>query len=354
MQEHTRVKVQLNSVDGDEKRAERYFTASTRLAFVLALIIGASFGVVVILWAFSPVVGFAVSLLLGTIGFLFLVFLGYRIDRKHRGITSSRKEYLVAALPVYVIMLIFLLMPQVIYLAMTQVAGTMIFVYVNSIFAISLHGFSRSIPLLLRIRSKGLSLEDPKLVEGILTLAEKMDVKVEEMVLLSWKKLKVANALQVGSRRFSIYLSDYLVENLTPVQVEAIVAHELAHAKKRHSLKILLLILPLLLIGMNLMLQSWIMQSDPRRSFFAIAGLAFLLPGNIMVAPIQRRFELEADALSAEIMGAPEPMISALNRIAELNLIPRKYPRFIGWGLPHPSIETRMEKIMTIQIGDHS
>jgi len=47
-------------------------------------------------------------------------------------------------------------------------------------------------------------------------------------------------------------------------------------------------------------------------------------------------------------------MISALNRIAELNLIPRKYPRFIGWGLPHPSIETRIEKIMTIEIGDHS
>jgi len=344
----------LKSVIGDEKRAERYFTASTRLGFVLALIIGASFGVVVILWAFSPLFGFAVSLLLGTIGFLSVVFLGYRIDRKHRGITSSRKEYLIAALPVYVIMLSFLTIPQAFYVVVTQVAGAMVFVYVNSIVVLSLYGFSRSITFLLRIRSKGLNLEDPKLVERILTLTEKMDVKVEEMMMLSWKKLKVANALQVGSRRFSIYLSDYLVENLTPVQVEAVVAHELAHAKKRHSLKILLLMLPPLLIGTNLLLQSWIMRSDPRRSFFAIAGLAFLLPGNIMVAPIQRKFELEADALSAEILGAPEPMISALNRIAELNLIPRKYPRFIGWGLPHPSIETRIEKIMTIEIGDHS
>ena len=344
----------MNSVTGDEKRAERYFTASTRLGFVLALIVGVSFEVVVILSTLSPLFGFAVSLLLGTIGFLFLVFLGYRIDRKHRGITSSRKEYLVAALPVYVIMLSFLVIPQAIYVVMTQVAGVMIFVYVNSIVVPLLYGFSRSIPLLLRIRSKGLNLEDPKLVERIFALAEKMDVKVEEMVLLSWKKLKVANALQVGSQRFSIYVSDYLVENLTPVQVEAVVAHELAHAKKRHSLKILLLMLPLLLIGTNLLLQSWIMQSDPRRSFLAIAGLAFLLAGNIMVAPIQRKFELEADALSAEILGAPEQMISALNRIAELNLIPRKYPRFIGWGLPHPSIETRIEKIMTIEIGDHS
>jgi STE24 endopeptidase len=347
--------VRLNREVGDENRAERYFTASTRLGFVLALIIGISFGGIVIISTLNPLLGFAVSILFGTMAFLFLVFLGYRIDRKHKGITSSRREYLVAALPVYVIILFFTVIPQAIYIILTQVAGVMIFVYMNAIVVLLLYGSIKLIPSLFRIGSKGLNLEDPKLVERILTLAEKMDIEVEKMFVLSWKKLKIANALQVGPRRFSIYLSDYLIENLTPVQVEAVVAHELAHAKKKHLLKILLLMLPPLLIGMNIFLYFWVNRLySPSNYIFAIAGVILIFAGNIIVTPIQRKFELEADALSAKILGTPEPIISALYRIGELNLIPRKYPRFIGWGLPHPSIETRIKKIMTIKISDCS
>jgi len=335
-----------------EKSAERYFTASTRLGYVFALIIGISFGVIVPISTFNPLLGFVVSILLGTISFLFLVFLGYRIDRKHKGITSSRREYLIAALPVYVIILIFLIFPQAFYIIITQVTDAMIFVYVNAIVILLLYGFIKLIPSLFRISSKGLNLDDPNLVERILALAEKMDVKVEKMLVLPWKKLKVANAFQAGPRRFSICLSDYLIENLIPVQVEAVVAHELAHAKKRHLLKIQLLMLPLLLIGLNLLLCFWIIRSDPRSYVFAIGGFVCLLVESIVIPFIQRKFELEADAISAKILGNPEPIISALRRLSELNLIPKKYPRFIGWGLSHPSIEIRIEKIMTIEKTD--
>lgn len=345
----------MNSEVGDENRARRYFTASTLLGYVLALIIGISFGLTVVISTLNPLLGFAVSILFGTIAFLFLVFLGYRIDRKHKGITSSRREYLVAALPVYAIILDFIVIPQAIYIIITQTAGVMTFVYVNAIVILSLYGSTKLTPWLVRIRSKGLNLEDPKLVEKILTLAEKMNVKVEKILVLSWKKLKIANALQVGPRRFSIYLSDYLIENITPLQVEAVVAHELAHAKKKHLLKILLLMLPPLLIGTNVFLYFWVNHThSPSNYITAIAGIILIFAGNIIVTPIQRRFELEADALSAKILGTPEPIISALYRIGELNLVPRKYPHFIGWGLPHPSIETRIKKIMTIEMGDYS
>jgi Zn-dependent protease with chaperone function len=224
----------------------------------------------------------------------------------------------------------------------------------NAIVVLLLYGSIKLIPSLFHIGSKGLILEDPKIVERILILAKKMDIEVEKMLVLPWKKLKIANAFQVGPRRFSIYLSDYLIENVTSVQVEAVVAHELAHAKKKHVLKSLLIMLLPMFIGMNLFLYSWINRASASNYIITIAGIILIFAGNIIATPIQRRFELEADALSAKILGTPEPMISALQRISELNLIPRKYPRFIEWGLPHPSIETRIKKIMTVEISDCS
>jgi STE24 endopeptidase len=135
--------------------------------------------------------------------------------------------------------------------------------------------------------------------------------------------LKAFRHCQVGPRKFSIYISDYLIENLKPVEVEAVVAHELAHAKKRHLLKILLFTLSFVLTGMNLLLYSWVERVNPISQITMIAGIVFLLAVSVASTSLVRRFELEADALSAEALGSPEPMISALQRLAELNLTPK-------------------------------
>ncbi|MDH5438180.1 MAG: M48 family metalloprotease [Candidatus Bathyarchaeota archaeon] len=339
----------MNGKLENEKRAERYFRTLTRLGYVLALFIGICLGVSYSAWTLNPLLGFAVSLLSATTAFLFLALLEYRIDRKYKGITSSRREYLIVALPVYAIMLLFVITGLTWRTVLTYAVGTMVFVYMNATVILLLYASFTLFPRMFRIRSKGLELEDPKLVDKILGLAQKMDVKVERMIMLSRKKLKVANALQVGPRKFSIYISDYLIENFTPVQVEAVIAHELAHAKKRHLLKNLLFTLPFGLISMNLLLYSWVIRANHISLIIAIASIIFLLTVNIAITPLRRRLELEADALSAKALGNPEPMISALQRIGELNLIPTKYPRIIGWGLPHPSIETRIEKLRRLR-----
>lgn len=340
----------MNSEPENEKKAERYFRTSTRLGYMLALFIGVCFGASYVAWTLNPLLGFAVSLLSATIAFLSLVLLGYRIDRKYKGIASSRREYLIAVLPVYAIMLLFVITGLTWWTVLTYSTGMMVFVYMNVIVILLLYISFTLLPRMLRISSKGLKLEDPKLVERILSLAKEMGVKVERIIILSWKKLKVANALQVGPRKFSIYISDYLIENLKPVEVEAVIAHELAHAKKRHLLKVLLFTLTFVLTGMNLLLYSWVKRANPISHITTIAGILFLLAVSVASTPLVRRFELEADALSAKTLGSPEPMISALQRIAELNLTPTKYPRIIGWGLPHPSTETRIEKLKMIKM----
>jgi STE24 endopeptidase len=335
----------MNSELENEKKAERYFKTSTRLGYMLALFIGFCFGASYVAWTLNPLLGFAVSLLSATIAFLSLVLLGYHIDRKYKGITSSRMEYLIGVLPIYAIMLLFVITGFTWWTILTYSVDMMVFIYMNAIVILLLYTSFTLLPRMLRIGSKGLKLEDLKLVERILGLAKDMGVKVERISILSWKKLKVANALQVGHRKFSIYISDYLIENLRPVEVEAVVAHELAHAKKRHLQKILLFTLSFVLIGMNLLLYSWVERANPISQVTTIAGIVFLLAVSVASTSIVRRFELEADALSVEALGSPEPMISALQRLAELNLTPAKYPRIIGWGLPHPSTETRIEKL---------
>ena len=334
----------------NEKKAERYFRTSTRLGFMLAFFIGACFGVSYAAWTLNPFLGFTVSFLSATMVFLSLVLLEHHIDRKYKGITCSRREYLIAALPVYAIMLVFVIIILTLWTILTYSTGMMVFINMNVIVILLLYTSFTLLPRMFRISSKGLELEDPKLVERILSLAKEMGVRVERIAILSWKKLKVANALQVGPKRFSIYLSDYLIENLKLVEVEAVVAHELAHVKKRHLLKVLLFTLTFVLTGINLLLYSWVKRGNPISYTTTIAGILFLLAESIASNSLARRFELEADALSAQILGSPEPMISALQRIAELNLTPTKYPRIIEWALPHPSTETRIEKLKMIEM----
>jgi STE24 endopeptidase len=339
----------MNSELENKKRTETYSRALTRLGYILALFMGVCFGVSYGAWILSPLLGFAVSLLSATTAFLSLVLLGYRIDRKYKGITGSRREYLISVLPVYVIMLLFFITGLTWWTVLTYSIGSMVFIYMNAIVILLIYTSFRLLPRMLCISSKDLELEDPELVGKILDLAKEMGVKVEKAFILSWKKLKVANALLVGHRKFSIYISDYLIENLKPVEVEAIVAHELAHAKRRHLLKILLFTIPFVLTGMNLLLYSWVERANPISQITTIAGMAFLLVVSVASIPIARRFELEADALSVKAIGSAEPMISALQRIAELNLTPAKYPRIIEWGLPHPSTQTRIEKLEIIK-----
>jgi len=338
---------------GNDKRTERYFKVSTRLGYLIALFIGFCFGISYVTWKLHPLFAFFTSILLATAAFLVLVLFGYRIDRKYKKITSSRKDYLIATLPLYAIMLSLMTMPWFLLTILSQATGTMIFVYFNVVVVLLFFVSSTLFPLVLRFRSRGLELENLILFEKLLSLAEKMDVNIKKIMVLSWKKLKVANALQVGPRRCSIYLSDYLVENLAPEEVEAVVAHELAHAKKKHLLKSLLFTLPFLLVGMNLMLYYGMSYANNPRSLEAavgfFVGIAFVLAVNFAMMPLRRRFELEADALAAEILGSPETMLSALQKISELNLIPKKYPPIIGWGLPHPSLEIRIRKLRQLK-----
>jgi STE24 endopeptidase len=122
-----------------------------------------------------------------------------------------------------------------------------------------------------------------------------------------------------------IVFFDTLLKQLTPEQVEAVLAHELGHFKRRHVLKGMLLSLAMSFLGFALL--AWLMQ---QQWFFAGLGvsepsgyMALLL--FVIVAPVftffigplmawySRRHEFEADAFAAEYADAGSLVTALVN-----------------------------------------
>lgn len=122
-----------------------------------------------------------------------------------------------------------------------------------------------------------------------------------------------------------IVFFDTLLKQLTPEQVEAVLAHELGHFKRRHVLKGMLLSLAMSFLGFALL--AWLMQ---QQWFFAGLGvsepsgyMALLL--FVIVAPVftffigplmawySRRHEFEADAFAAEYADAGSLVAALVN-----------------------------------------
>ena len=105
---------------------------------------------------------------------------------------------------------------------------------------------------------------------------------------------------------------DTLLNGLADQEVEAVLAHELGHFKKRHVVKRLLLTAVLTLFGLALL--AWLATQDwfytglgvDRQSpalallLFMLASPAFSFFASPLAAWLSRKHEFEADAFAAE------------------------------------------------------
>lgn len=120
-----------------------------------------------------------------------------------------------------------------------------------------------------------------------------------------------------------IVFFDTLLKHLTPAQVEAVLAHELGHFKRKHILKGMILSMGMSLLGFAVL--AWLMQQEwfytslgvPQASTY-MALLLFLLVSPVFtffIGPLMawwsRRHEFEADAFAAEQSSSAE-LIAAL------------------------------------------
>lgn len=167
-------------------------------------------------------------------------------------------------------------------------------------------------------------------------------VKVRELLVWRTHGGMVNGAVMglFGPLRY-VLLTDALLENLTPVQVEAVMAHELAHVRRRHMLW--LGIAALGSIGLiNILCEVLLRRADA--SWAATewarggAGVVSVVLGLVLFGFVSRRFEWQADAFAAQHLSgyraaagpqstpitsdAVLAMCGALATVAQFNHIP--------------------------------
>ena len=177
-------------------------------------------------------------------------------------------------------------------------------------------------------------------------LAER-GVRVRDIRVWQTRSQKVGNALVLGAvPRFRyVILTDYLLDNLAEKELEAIVAHEMGHAKQHHVLLKLLGLVAVIAVVAGGSIALSVAFEGLSEALVAIAlPLAFIVGALLVQGWLGLVLERKADDYGAELIGV-EPMVGALERLGAMNMM--KPRTGLLWDVlnQHPGLEQRIERL---------
>jgi STE24 endopeptidase len=208
------------------------------------------------------------------------------------------------------------------------------------------------VPLFFRYKR----LDDEALKKRIISLAEKMKVKLLEVVEIDFSKKTVkANAAFLGfgsSRR--VILADTLKDTFTADEIEVILAHEFAHFKLKHLLKIIALGALASAVSFYVIFKTsaYFLSILSLSSLQDIAALPLVLlyfsAMGLLLGPLEnycsRLFERHADLMALASTGLKEAFMSGMEKLASQNLADRSpHPVIKFFFFDHPPIDERIE-----------
>ena len=198
-------------------------------------------------------------------------------------------------------------------------------------------------------------LENEELKTRLVRLGERAGTRVRGVY--KWKlseKSKKANAALTGlgaTRR--IILADTLLDNYSPDEIEAVLAHELGHHVHRHILKSIFVQAAITLFGF--WAANWTLHYAVDRHMFEelsdfanmplLALVSVVLSFVLMPAlnAFSRFNERQADRYAFESIASVDPFISSMNKLAEQNLAERTPSKWVEWFFhSHPAISRRL------------
>jgi len=167
-----------------------------------------------------------------------------------------------------------------------------------------------------------------------------------------------SNAYFVGfGRTKRVVLFDTLVDQMSLEQIEAVLAHELAHWKRAHIWKQFgvgtLRVGAIFLVLWVLLETTWLyaMFDLPETAYAGLAvGALWIQPLAKLSRPLENRLSLaherEADAFATDVMGGGQPLVDALCRLTSENLSnPFPHPLYATFHYTHPPIPDRIRYI---------
>ncbi|MGZ4972208.1 MAG: M48 family metallopeptidase [Limisphaerales bacterium] len=206
-------------------------------------------------------------------------------------------------------------------------------------------------------------LPEGPLRERLLGLGERAGFRAKDIQVMDGsKRSRHSNAFFTGFGHFrKIVLFDTLVEQLQPTELEAVLAHEIGHYKKRHVPKTMVWSAVATLIGFFIISvlarQAWFYQAFGFSTGSVVpAFLLFgLLAGTVTfwISPVShmfsRKYEYEADAYAAGVMTEVRSLIGALRKLNEKNLSNlTPHPYYSGFYYSHPTLLERERALLTI------
>ncbi|MCL8206588.1 MAG: M48 family metalloprotease [Actinomycetia bacterium] len=197
-------------------------------------------------------------------------------------------------------------------------------------------------PRLVRSRPLG----EPE-AGAIRALARRAGVRVERVSVIPWSRQRIANAMVVGYGRPHILVTDYLLAQCTPEEVEAVVAHELGHIRLHHVWwRAALAWLWIAVAGAGSALLARLPTTPP--VWAAAGGWLVLLVGYFVVGvnAVGRRQELAADRYVVQLGVDPRHLASALERLAVANTLPRRWDKVFRLFQSHPGVEERVRRLV--------
>jgi STE24 endopeptidase len=200
-------------------------------------------------------------------------------------------------------------------------------------------------------------LDNEDLRRRLVVLSERAGTRVRGVY--RWKlseKSKKANAALTGlgaTRR--IILADTLLDNYTPEEIEAVLAHELGHQVHRHILKSIFVQAAITLFGF--WAADWVLRYAVDHHTFRFdelsdfANLPLLALVSVVLSFLlmpalntySRFNERQADRYAFESISSVEPFITSMNKLAEQNLAERTPSKWVEWFFhSHPAISRRL------------
>jgi STE24 endopeptidase len=200
-------------------------------------------------------------------------------------------------------------------------------------------------------------LQDEQLKGRLVTLSERAGTRVRGVY--KWKlseKSKKANAALTGlgnTRR--IILADTLLDNYSPDEIEAVLAHELGHHVHKHIAKSIAVQAGITFVGF--WAANWVLHYAVERwhmfetlSDFANLPLLVLVSTvlSFLILPAMNAYsrfnERQADRYAFRSIASVEPFVSSMNKLADQNLAERTPSKWVEWYFhSHPSISRRLQ-----------
>ncbi|MBN1664694.1 MAG: M48 family metalloprotease [Deltaproteobacteria bacterium] len=204
------------------------------------------------------------------------------------------------------------------------------------------------------------ALHGGELHEKILEMAQRAGVKIQQVFLMPSQHLQMGNAFAMQGRR--VMITDYLLDRLTKQETDCVMAHEIGHVKKGHTLLlswagflvVFLMTLVVLLFAFTIIPSfiPFLMPSQPQPMFeFQDWFREYLLyPSALVLAVLiryflSRRCERSADEFAALLTNDSENMITSLVKLSKMNLMPISWGRWDERLSTHPATLRRIERI---------